>query len=63
MKKIRSMIATVAAIGAVKRRGIAGLESYGGTVDGEGTVRHKTGDRAGTETKFVLHGEVGAKRN
>ena len=59
---IKSLVATVAAIGAVRRKGIAGLEAYGGTVEGKGEVIHKSGPKKGKKTKFTLSGRAGSRR-
>lgn len=60
--RIRSTLARLAAVGAVKRRGVGALEAYGGEVRGRGHVIHKSGDRAGTRTDFNLEGRP-ASRN
>jgi len=55
--RIRSTVANLAALGAVKRRGLGSLEAYGGEVRGKGHVTSKSGDR----TDFVLEGHPAAK--
>lgn len=62
MNKLQSFIATVAAIGSVKRRGVSGLADYGGTIDGVGEIIHKSGPRKGKKTKFELSGQAGTRR-
>lgn len=59
INRIRAGIARLAALGAVKRRGVGALQAYGGTVQGKGHVIHKAD---GSRTDFVLDGEPG-KRN
>jgi len=58
IEKIRKAIAHLATIGSLRRKGLEGLTSYGGSVKGAGEVEHKSGERAGTKTPFVLHGSV-----
>ncbi len=54
---VRDLVAKVAAIGAVKRKGLSGLKAYGGTIEGKGEVRHKDGGK----TKFTIRGDKAAK--
>ena len=54
INRVRSFIATVAAIGAVRRHGIGALRSYAGKVEGKGVVKHKDG----TETEIVMAGST-----
>lgn len=58
LNAFQKFVSTVAAIGAVKRRGIAGLEGYGGKVEGQGKVKHKDG----SVTDFQLDGGAAAKK-
>lgn len=63
---IRSGIAKLAAIGAVKRRGIGGLQAYGGKIEGEGRVIRKEDDpdgrwKAGDVEDFVMEGQPGQR--
>ena len=55
-QRLRAAIAKIAAIGAVRRRGIGGLVAYGGKIEGKGHVIHNSGPRKGTRTDFVLEG-------
>ena len=57
MNRIRSTLAKLAAIGAVKRKGVGGLKAYGGKVEGKGVVKHKDGG----STEFTMTGEPAAK--
>ncbi|HNP65935.1 MAG TPA: hypothetical protein PKH39_18545 [Woeseiaceae bacterium] len=59
--KFRSGLSKLAAIGAVKRRGIGALESYGGSLQGSGYVIHKSGPDKGKKTKFKIDGKPVAK--
>ncbi len=60
-QKIGAAISKLAAIGAVKRKGIGALSAYGGTIRGQGHVIHKSGPKEGTKTKFSVEGHVAAK--
>ncbi len=61
IKKIKAGIAKVAAIGAVKRKGIGALQSYPGRVSGEGYVIRNSGPDKGKKIKFTIDGHVGAE--
>ena len=50
---LRSTIARLAALGAVKRRGLGGLESHAGAISGNG---HVISAKDGTKTKFEFDG-------
>lgn len=56
--KVRAGVSSLAAIGAVKRRGAGALQAYGGTLSGEGfVISAKTGER----TDFVINGQPGQR--
>ena len=66
ISKVRAGIAKLAALGAVKRRGVGALQAYGGTIAGEGQVIHKHDDehgrwKAGDVTKFTMDGKPGRR--
>ena len=50
---IRGTFARLAALGAVKRRGLGGLESHAGAISGKG---HVISAKDGTKKKFVFDG-------
>lgn len=56
--KLKSGIAKLAAIGSVKRKGIGGLQAYGGKVEGEG---HVISCQDGSKTEFTLSGQAGQR--
>jgi hypothetical protein len=57
--KVKTVVSNVAAIGAVKRRGVSALKDYGGSVSGKGHVTHKSGPNKGKKTHFDIDGEAG----
>ena len=66
MSWLRRLIAQLAALGAVKRRGVNGLQAYGGTIAGEGHVTRKQDDpegrwKAGDVEHFVMDGHPGQR--
>ena len=63
MNKIRAGLSKLAAIGAVRRRGVGALQAYGGKVEGEGHVIHNSGPKKGKKTHFVLEGNPGSKHD
>lgn len=56
--KLKTGIAKLAALGAVKRNGTGALQAYGGSIHGEGHVISKS---TGKKTKIVLSGSPGAR--
>lgn len=56
--KLKAGISKLAAVGAVRRRGLGGLQAYGGTVAGKGHIISK---ETGKKTKIKLDGGVAAK--
>lgn len=58
---IKTIVARVCAIGAVRRKGLPGLGAYGGKIEGEGEVIHKSGPNKGKTTRFKLSGDEAAK--
>ena len=61
MNAIRTFLAKIAAYGAVKRRGIGGLQAYGGVIRGQGYIEHKSGPLAGKTTHFEIEGQPASK--
>lgn len=66
IKALRSGIAKLAAIGAVKRHGVGGLQAYGGSIEGTGKVTRKSDDpegrwKAGDVEHFVMEGQPGQR--
>lgn len=59
--KIRSGIAKIAAIGAVRRNGVGALQAYGGSIEGEGHVIRNSGPEKGKKVKFVMSGHPGKR--
>ncbi len=58
INRLRAGVAKLAALGAVKRRGVGALQAYGGSIAGEGhVINHKTGEK----TKFTMSGQPGAR--
>ena len=63
---VKAAMSKLAAIGAIRRRGVGGLQAYGGKIEGSGKVIHKHdmpehGIKAGDVTHFEIEGSEAAK--
>jgi hypothetical protein len=61
LNRLRTALAHIAAAGAVKRRGLGGLQNHPGTVTGTGRIVHKSGPKKGQSTEINIEGGAAVK--